>query len=401
MPAPKSLGLLKIETCGIETARDCLRICLSKWTTHIAKLRPLAICCGVIAFSGGAQAEVAPQAANTLGFVITASDSGIYKTKFWDECSDGATIGAAELWWSNLSKAAKKKLGGMQDLVTLHVDIPQRGPNHEDICWQPTLFKDPPQRLAGGPISYGMNLDDTVDGRATTKTCKHEKFASNPDGEKNIDNQLYRVIGCSAGFRELDFIDGYASQERKTSGRGLILIEVTGVDDPKNDDDVRVTFYRAVGQMPQDSRRRVLPFGSYVIDTDANGVPRYGASARGKIVNGVLITEPVDATLPSYGQTSYFVMGIRDMRLKLAIAADGKTAKGTLAGYYDLDRWIHYMTNIEYLMVLGTLNCPSVYEAVHRLADGYPDPKTGQCTAISSAFNIEAAAAFVVHPPVE
>ena len=43
-------------------------------------------------------------------------------------------------------------------------------------------------------------------------------------------------------------------------------------------------------------------------------------------------------------------------------------------------------------------DCPALYEAVHKLADGYPDPKTGQCTAISSAYFIEAVAAFVIHP---
>jgi hypothetical protein len=32
------------------------------------------------------------------------------------------------------------------------------------------------------------------------------------------------------------------------------------------------------------------------------------------------------------------------------------------------------------------------------MADGYPDPDTGECTHISSAFEINAFAAFVVHP---
>jgi hypothetical protein len=33
------------------------------------------------------------------------------------------------------------------------------------------------------------------------------------------------------------------------------------------------------------------------------------------------------------------------------------------------------------------------------MADGYPDPKTGECTALSIAFNIEAIPAFVLHQP--
>ena len=34
-----------------------------------------------------------------------------------------------------------------------------------------------------------------------------------------------------------------------------------------------------------------------------------------------------------------------------------------------------------------------------QMADGYPDPKTGECTQISTAFTIEALPAFVLHQP--
>ena len=36
--------------------------------------------------------------------------------------------------------------------------------------------------------------------------------------------------------------------------------------------------------------------------------------------------------------------------------------------------------------------------ALHRLADGYKDPKTGACTALSSALHIEFARANLIHP---
>jgi hypothetical protein len=43
-------------------------------------------------------------------------------------------------------------------------------------------------------------------------------------------------------------------------------------------------------------------------------------------------------------------------------------------------------------------NCPSIYVAAHELADGHPDPSTGKCTSLSSAFNFTAVAAYVIHP---
>ena len=42
--------------------------------------------------------------------------------------------------------------------------------------------------------------------------------------------------------------------------------------------------------------------------------------------------------------------------------------------------------------------CPSAYAAMKKFADGYRDPKTGQCTALSTAYRIEAVPAFVIHP---
>jgi hypothetical protein len=35
---------------------------------------------------------------------------------------------------------------------------------------------------------------------------------------------------------------------------------------------------------------------------------------------------------------------------------------------------------------------------MHRYADGFKDPKTGQCTAMSTAWQIAAIPAFVIHP---
>jgi hypothetical protein len=45
----------------------------------------------------------------------------------------------------------------------------------------------------------------------------------------------------------------------------------------------------------------------------------------------------------------------------------------------------------------AALNLPGVYYAMKRLADGVPDPATGQNTAISTAYYLEAVPAFVVN----
>ena len=85
-----------------------------------------------------------------------------------------------------------------------------------------------------------------------------------------------------------------------------------------------------------------------------------------------------------------------NMKLDLTLGDDGKV-RGVVGGYYDFDKWWEYMLKIEFLIATGDWSCPALYEAAKRLADGYPDPKTGECTSISSAFKIDALPAFTLH----
>jgi hypothetical protein len=88
---------------------------------------------------------------------------------------------------------------------------------------------------------------------------------------------------------------------------------------------------------------------------------------------------------------------IKDFGMRLEISPDGKTAKGQISGYYDLAEFMYYVGGIVGHTTASD-GCPAMYTMAHRLADGYPDPQTGECTALSSAFDITAYAAFVVHP---
>ena len=59
--------------------------------------------------------------------------------------------------------------------------------------------------------------------------------------------------------------------------------------------------------------------------------------------------------------------------------------EGMIAGYQDLANFWDYIQRYEYLLVTGQFSCPGIYVAMHELADGYPDPKSGECTALSAA----------------
>jgi hypothetical protein len=335
----------------------------------------------------------------TLTYVIANWDTAIYQTKFMDECPEGPAIGNDELWWRGLSRADKDKHTnkGLVQPVDRKNIAALRGPKGEDVCWNPTVVKDPPLRTAEGPTSYGFNLDGNSNGDATPKTCKHKNYTG-VNGEEGVDNQLYRLLGCHYGWRRNGVLDTFGNEERRNSGRGVVLIEITNVDDPQNSDNVDVAFYRAVDPFPIDSSGRILPYASYRVDTQVDGKPRYGTVAKGKIVNGVLKTTPTDISLPFYANATYAEVVFRDMNLELNLTQDeNNKVHGLIGGYYDFDKWWEYMLKIEFLIATGDWSCPALYTAAKELADGYPDPQTGECTAISSAFKIDALPAFALH----
>ena len=334
----------------------------------------------------------------TLGFVVAVRNIAMNESRFVDECPEGFNVGYDEIWWRGLAKAERARLteNGLKSRLDRYFNAIHRGPNGEDVCMNPTVVKDPPLLLVEGRESYGLNLDGRTDGEPTAKSCRHQEFTG-VDGTAGVDNQLYRLLGCVYGFRSYGQYEANENENRKSNGNGMTLIEITGVDELRNDDEVIVTFYRSIDQYTLDAGGKFVPFASYRIDAPG-GQPRYRSWVKGRIRNGVLTTEAGDVNLPFYGNYTYMNQLLRDMRLRLEIAPDLATAKGMTAGYYDLDQLMFYVGGLGPISSTAISNCPSIYVAAHEIADGYPDPKTGKCTALSAAFNFTAVAAFVIHP---
>lgn len=347
----------------------------------------------IVAFT--AASAVNGARAGELGFVMESWYTAIYDTEYMEECPEGIVIGSDEIWLNGLSPEEKDKetKGGTLQVL----DLPRRptsylrGPNGEDVCWHPESVVEPPMRIVHGKYAYGMNLDGNDHGRATANTCAHGNFVS-PDGATTgIDNQLYRLMGCVYGYRSEGYLEHHANRERQDESKGIILIHVTDVDDPQNDDEVNVTFYLSATALHFDSAGKIVPYGSY------RTVPgRYGDTVSGKIVGGVVHTEPGDVTLPLHGNDGYTDMVFRDFRIEVELSEDGTRAKGLWAGYHPIDSFWDHIQKVQHNVPVGQYSCPAMYVAAHELADGYPDPETGECTALSSAFTFEAAAGFIL-----
>jgi len=318
--------------------------------------------------------EVAPPG-GTIAYVLTSLHWATYQKDAKTECPQGMNLGPREEF-----KALFPEDGQKRTLIDTQV-------RREIDGWYPTTAAEPfPFRAAGGPIAIGMNLDGKIGPNDFTS----------PDGEKGIDNQLYRALGCIYSYRSgpNDFFD---NEEIGKDDYNRIVIELNGVQSLENSPHVSVTIYRGLDPLLTDATGNgFLPGGTERVDT------RWGRKfiqhLEGKITGGVLTTEPHDFTFPwaTFNLPADEYMRAARFKLKLTASA----AEGLIGGYADIETWYLQTMKSEstHHQSYGQLSPPSLYKAFRHFADAYPDPATGANTAISSALHAQFVQVFVLHP---
>ena len=317
----------------------------------------------------------------TIGYAMTDLFWAIYQTRDGTtECPNGYNDGPREQF--------EVLFPDHEQMTVEETQLKQ-----EIETWHPTPEPDSfVFHEVQGQYSYGLNLD----GETGPNDFTH------PDGEQGIDNAVYRAVGCVIGFRGPDGVEVIFQNKAITDRRyNRTMIELTGVDDLMNDDHVTVTVYRGLDRLLTDATGlQAMPGGSQRVDT------RWGAKlirqTQGRIVDSVLTTEPIpEAVIPWMNLNVPTFQIFRDMRLRLKLTPTG--AEGLLAGYADVDTWYkqlirndstHHLSN-------GQISGISLYKALRRLADAYPDPETGANTAISTALDVKLTQVFIVHPQGE
>jgi hypothetical protein len=260
----------------------------------------------------------------------------------------------------------------------------------ENEIWRPDTTPDGlPFKEAVGTISYGMNLDGEIGAEDFT----------NPDGETGVDNQLYRAVGCVANFNGVGgTLVQFTNQNLQKHLYNRVVMEITEVDSLVNDDSVKVTTYR--GREPlitNATGQGFLPGGTQTVDM------RFGKSLihsfTGRIKDGVLLTEPGELTWPaSGGFEDTAIHRVKGLRMRLSLTSE--RAEGMLAGYADIETFhrMHNKVRSTHLQSYGQQAAASLYKAMFRLADGFPDPATGKNTAISAAITAKFVQVHLRHP---
>jgi hypothetical protein len=274
-----------------------------------------------------------------------------------------------------------------------------------DACQDPLAQPDPGFLTLDGPATVqGLDLDgvDSSGSEIASNACAHDDFSS-PDGQAGIDNQHWRLMGCVRGYRPNDLMDRlHASDSMIKEGGYAILMEISGMDDPRNDDAVEVQLLSAAAPVSIDTVGDVMEQVSFTAHADTR---YHSALARGQIVDGILTTEPIDLRLKVKQQTQDNAVWYRDARIRAEVTQDGRI-KGMLGAYWDVDNFWSmlndHMIGDRHQGRNAAFNrgfmCAGIYHAIPRIADGHRDPATGECTSISTALHFEATPAFVIRP---
>lgn len=257
-----------------------------------------------------------------------------------------------------------------------------------DTWVNPFAAPDPGMQEVTGNIAEGFDLD----GNAKTG------FIS-PSGERGIDNNLYRVMGCGMAYRGAPY-SAYLSiraDDKMLEGLFGVVIRVSGNQDPMNDDHAVVEIGYTPERIIKDATGKVVPDYSYRIAKSAQ-YTRVSAH----IKNGVIETDgAVDIHMPVFAwfENNRGEIVFYKGRLRLAMNPD-TSLSGLVGGYID---WRQYYgrDTFDTSSSAGTRetfyheNQLSKYYALKRNADGLPDPKTGQNMGISAAFRFTGVRAYV------
>jgi predicted lipoprotein with Yx(FWY)xxD motif len=264
-----------------------------------------------------------------------------------------------------------------------HFDFLRRGSMEGKpayVAQFPTSEPDPEIETVQGRYAYGFDLT----GHAAPYSFQ------DPDTHEMVENQMWRVLGCFTGYRvklpTVPYSEGIRWDTIEDSMPAW-LITVSGQDLGK-DGPVTVTFDRSLDILIRDTNGGVLSDSSYTLDPN----PRSHNIFRGSIKDHVLTIEPGDFYMQGESQF-YPHLSFKQTHLRLQMRPDGQLS-GLIGGYQPWREYFHYLAITT--EDSSQVDISGVYYAMRRLADGIPDAATGQNTAISSAYYLQAVPAFVV-----
>ncbi len=343
-----------------------------------------------------------------MDFVVVSFHPAINSEDMKRDCPDGISGTLKDHYLLTLPEAERKRLlepGKEAELASRWQEYGGLR-NGRNICtyWMDYLDRPAVPMMTGSNIGMGIDLDgDGGTGKPKlANTCNHVQMDA-PDGRKGIDNQAWKVFGCSNNWRGVDGMGGDVVRGFDgfvMSGEWTQVIKLKGVNSLVNDPDVEILYANTDDRPIVDSNGRPIRGASFTVSSQPIKA-KYRNVLHGRIVDGVLISDPQTIWLfQSWGQGGGFGgqrtnWQFRNGQIRLAFQPDG-TLKGVVGGYQPIYNLIQSTVfGGAGSVSQGLRNCAGEYTAMMQMADGDRDPATGKCTTISSAYSAVAVPAFV------
>lgn len=365
---------------------------------RLARLYRYGAAAGAVALLALSTGAGQPQRNPDYGFVLSDMSLLFYLGDEKLDCPNGRSASTREAFLASQTPAEQARLQKpehAEELERRYKTDYVFGPGGKDICSNPEAF-DTPDRILQKPtqskIAPGMDLDGAVSkDQPAPGTCAHDSFVG-LTGEKGVDNQYYRAIACNTLWRGVNGSPGDFRGELHWHDQNAVAVVVRGVDSWRNDPEVEVIIASSPDRPPVDAMQKIVDGGSIGVTKE----PRHRTVTRGRIEDGVLITEPATFTLPmNWVGASGGEFILRHGRIRAKLTPDGGL-KGEAGGYRPIDNAMG-TKRVGGPGVASTagLECASVRKTLRLLADGDRDPATGQCTSVSTALSFAALPAFV------
>ena len=210
-------------------------------------------------------------------------------------------------------------------------------------------------------------------------SCGHGDFVS-PEGNAGVDNQMAMVWAMAANLVGEAIVA--LLQDGINEGRMLVMLELGGVDDLVNDDDVTVTLYRSTDVPIVNVAGFLVPDQTYQTDPTFPVATFEGA----QIVDGHVKAGPFDLSFPIQAFNADFLVGLQDGYVEFDIDEEGRFS-GHMGGIMDVH---DVMGNM--LQTNAAQEAELIYPIVEDLAD--INRTEEGCTHLSAALRFQGVTGF-------
>jgi hypothetical protein len=316
-----------------------------------------------------AKLKAARASGTTKTFIVTSFASA---NDVSDDACPGLNSGPTEADYYALmpsEEAAKEKaaLAGKGGPLNTPDGPLYRGPDKLNVCKLPGIVRDP------GYLSPQIKVP-TASG---------------------VDNKLLAIDGCTPGLKRKGLLTT-SRLELVRSGAVSMLVQISGIDAAGKNGEVDVSVLYSKDPMVRNSTgSQILHNYTFRVSDDPRFTQDF-ARVRGHLERGVVTTQPVEEiTFHDGGQLRFTLYRAR---MRFELQPDG-TVRGQVGGYQDWRALMNFYGPRRHFEQGMSFQCPGMYNAFKRAADGLPDPLTGDHTGISAAYDIEGVSAFM--PPAQ